>query len=1153
MLRLIQICLATIVGFSALGLSQTPNQSLQQGVVVKQQIKGGEKQVFTIPVNAPGQYLHVQIEQQGAILRAKLTPPSGGQSVGMDNPAGQFGPIYLAAISSVAGNYQLEIFSADSWANPVNFEITLDPLRPSRPEDQTIIAAQETFAEGRKQAWDNHWAEALPYYTEALRLWQTANDERSQALTHFALNEAYSGLGETKRPDAIRELEATLAIVNTSLAPNDWRIKAAALNDLGGHCRDSGQLDRAFSLLDQAYNLFLSHQDRRGQASALNNLAIANGQSGNYSLALQYVEKALPLREAENDEARALNIINSLGAASLRLGDLDKARTYYEQALEKWSKRPELTGDDRHRVGTLRNNLAVANEKLGHWDKALESYDLALTTFSEGDPGRPATLDSKGDFYTMLGDLKKASACYDQALAMLPPEKFNLDLKAGILVHIGQLFALQDNLSGAVTNFEQARSLNPAPPRLADVLTNLASALAAQGKFDEAMAAYDQALSIQLVLKDKRGQALALQKRGETYNLRKQNTPAVDDLKKALALWEELKDPRGRAATLNTLAHVEQDRGALKDALKYSDEVLSIVESQRTTLSNNQLRALYLATQENYYDLNIDLNIQLSKALGTEYLARAFATAEKARARVLLETLTEAEIDRVDADNNSDPQFKSLTEELRTTKAKLTAKGLTRTRVLNVTPNPVQVATLDQELDELAEKVRSLETQIRATNSRYATLTKPQPVTLSEAQQQLDGETLLLEYALGEKRSYVFAIAKNGPPAVVELASRNQIERAASRVTQVLANSNRPQKNESLAQATARTEKDFTDASTQLAQLVVEPVVTQLGDKRLAVVLDGSLQSIPFHALPVTKSSAAGSQAAHATETAATPLLLDHEIVYLPSASVLALQRQELANRKPAKHTIAILANPVFEPDDERVTNARKKKPENTAQTQPSQPNSPAAARTRSNLDDALRDVGVDHLTPLPFSQDEADAILTFVPKGEVLAAVGFDANRATAMSRVLAQYRTIHFATHGILNLEHPELSGIVLSLVDKTGAPQDGYLFLHDVYNLNLPAELVVLSACQTGLGKQVRGEGLIALTRGFMYAGAARLVASLWKVNDAATAALMKEFYKEMFMDGKKPAAALRGAQLKLRDTKRWSAPVYWAGFFIQGEWR
>ena len=151
-----------------------------------------------------------------------------------------------------------------------------------------------------------------------------------------------------------------------------------------------------------------------------------------------------------------------------------------------------------------------------------------------------------------------------------------------------------------------------------------------------------------------------------------------------------------------------------------------------------------------------------------------------------------------------------------------------------------------------------------------------------------------------------------------------------------------------------------------------------------------------------------------------------------------------------------------------------------------------------------------------------------------------------------LGKYRIVHFATHTLLNNVHPELSGIVLSLVDENGKPQNGFLRLLEIYNLRLSADLVVLSGCQTALGKQVKGEGLIGLTRGFMYAGAARVVVSLWEVNDEATAELMKKFYEAMFKKGMRPAAALRTAQLAMWKSPWWKAPYYWAGFELQGEY-
>ena len=179
---------------------------------------------------------------------------------------------------------------------------------------------------------------------------------------------------------------------------------------------------------------------------------------------------------------------------------------------------------------------------------------------------------------------------------------------------------------------------------------------------------------------------------------------------------------------------------------------------------------------------------------------------------------------------------------------------------------------------------------------------------------------------------------------------------------------------------------------------------------------------------------------------------------------------------------------------------------------------------------------------------------MRLVPRTNSLAAFDFAANRPVATSADLRQYRIVHFATHGLINSRHPDLSGIVLSLVDQEGKPQNGFLRLYDIYNMNLSAELVVLSACQTALGKDIKGEGLVGLTRAFMYAGASRIVASLWRTEDRATAVLMSRFYAHLLAgNGMSPAAALRKAQLSMWQDKRWRQPRYWAAFTLQGEWK
>jgi CHAT domain-containing protein len=201
----------------------------------------------------------------------------------------------------------------------------------------------------------------------------------------------------------------------------------------------------------------------------------------------------------------------------------------------------------------------------------------------------------------------------------------------------------------------------------------------------------------------------------------------------------------------------------------------------------------------------------------------------------------------------------------------------------------------------------------------------------------------------------------------------------------------------------------------------------------------------------------------------------------------------------------------------------------------------------------AIGDTRLPRLSRLPFTRQEARAISTLVAADQRLEATDFRASRTTVMSGDLSAYRLVHFATHGFFNSEQPELSGLVLSLVDRGGKTQDGFLRMSDIYNLRLPAEVVVLSACQTALGKEIRGEGVIGLTRGFMYAGARRVVASLWQVDDLATAELMRVFYEGMLTERLRPAAALRKAQRQLAQDRRWASPFFWSAFVLQGEWR
>jgi CHAT domain-containing protein len=398
---------------------------------------------------------------------------------------------------------------------------------------------------------------------------------------------------------------------------------------------------------------------------------------------------------------------------------------------------------------------------------------------------------------------------------------------------------------------------------------------------------------------------------------------------------------------------------------------------------------------------------------------------------------------------------------------------------------------------------------------------------------------MLMEYALGDDRSYLWVVTKN-KVSTYELPGRAEIEKAVRRFHDVLT-ANQPKINESYAQHVERVRQaneQLRNETAVISRLILAPMASELAGntRRLLVVADGALQFIPFQVLTLEHQRSDGGESSEGD----TPLIVDHEIINEPSASALSVLMSANADgTKAPENTLAMFADPVFEADDPRITSRIGATTRENAET--------------SEVERSFRDVDPSTASKIPrllASRDEAENVLALVPRGRSLKALGFDASRDLVTRSDLSNYHIIHFATHGLLNNEHPELSGIVLSLFNQRGEPQPGFLRLYDIYNLKLRADLVVLSACNTALGKEVRGEGLVGLTRGFMYAGASGVVASLWKVDDDATAELMKQFYRGMFQDKLTPAAALRQAQLSLKKQKRWQEPYYWAGFILQG---
>jgi CHAT domain-containing protein len=519
------------------------------------------------------------------------------------------------------------------------------------------------------------------------------------------------------------------------------------------------------------------------------------------------------------------------------------------------------------------------------------------------------------------------------------------------------------------------------------------------------------------------------------------------------------------------------------------------------------------------------------------YDAAALYWSERSKARTLLEALSEAYVDireGVDA---------GLLERQRTLHQQIDSAARRQTALLSGKHSAEQAEAAGKELDSLLAQFHDLEGQIRAASPRYAALTQPEPLDLKQIRKQvLDPETALLEFSLGRDHSYVWVVTTTGIGSY-ELPGREDIETLARSTYELLTARNRQLVKETPEQRRMRiaaADAAYPEAAMKLSRTILAAAISNLSAKRLLVVTEGALQFVPFGALPSPSSDAERE-----------PLAAGYEIVNVPSASTLALLRREAEGRQSAPNLLAVLADPVFDAGDPRIPAAHRS-------IAPNRADGPAVLSTvQREVERSARESSPTAEGPLfprlLYSRQEAESISLFAAPEKCLEALDFRASRNTAMSPELAHYRIIHFATHTFIDNVHPELSGIVFSLIDERGRAQDGFLRLHEIYNLRLPAELVVLSACQTALGKQIKGEGMIGLTRGFIYAGAERVVASLWEVDDEATAALMKSFYERMLNGNLRAAAALRAAQMTVSQHKRWRSPYYWAGFVLQGEWK
>ncbi|OUL23359.1 CHAT domain-containing tetratricopeptide repeat protein [Nostoc sp. 106C] len=981
-------------------------------------------------------------------------------------------------------------------------------------QDATSAAAMKATEEGMalyKQGTAESRRQAIEKWQQALVLWQKAGDKKWQASILLGISKVYADLGEKQK--ALEYFNNALPLFR---AVGDRGGEAETLNNIGKVYADLGEKQKALEYFNNALPLYRAVGNRRGEAETLNNIGKVYADLGEKQKALEYFNNALPLYRAVGNRRGEATTLNNIGRVYADLGEKQKASEFYNSALPLF----RAVGDQGGEATTL-NNIGGVYSALGEKQKALEYFNNALPLYrAVSDRGREATtLNNIGKVYADLGEKQKALEFYNSAL----PLRRVVGDRGGEATTINNIGGVYDALGEKQKALEFYNSALPLYRAVSDrggeatTLNNIGGVYSALGEKQKASEFYNSALPLFRAMGDRGGEATTLNNIGGVYSALGEKQKALEFYNSALPLRRAVGDRGGEATTLGNIALIERSRGNLQVARSNVEAAIKIIEDLRTKIDSKELRTSYFATQQDIYKFYIDLLMELHKkepSLGYDALALHYS--ERSRARSLIELLNEANAKILKGANQ---QLLAQERDLRQQIDALDTLRLNLQTSANKKDPKTQesIQKLTTEISNLLGQYQEVQTKIRANNPAYAKLTNPDPdkdiLKLPQIQQQLDKDTLLLQYSLGEERSYLWAVTPTSMQVYI-LPPREEIEKVATKFR------------ESLQQGTA-TDVLIPNAQ-QLSKLILAPVADKLPGKRLVIVADGGLQTIPFAAL------------ADVTGNKYQPLMVNHEIVNLPSASAIAFQRQQLANRKPAPKALAILADPVYSATDIRITG----KPEKSQL-------SPELEFERSALERSARSLKRDGWERLKNTATEAKEILKLIPAASSLEALDFDANYNWATSSALNQFRILHFATHGFVNQDQPELSGIVLSLVDQKGKNIRGYLRLADLFNQDYPAELIVLSACETGLGKDVNGEGLVGLTRGLMYAGAARVAVSLWKVNDEGTSVLMQEFYKQMLQQGKTPASALRAAQSKLWQDGR--SPDEWAAFTLQGEWR
>lgn len=845
---------------------------------------------------------------------------------------------------------------------------------------------------------------------------------------------------------------------------NNHDSHADTLAKKGDFARQIYAKDLSLVAYQASFEIYQKVGNKEAQARILNEIGRTYDQYGESYLSIDFYEKALLIAETTQNQELLVFILNGLGVAYSKIDRFEKAIGYLFQALE-------INKTETFQLVTL-SNTGFAYSGLAEIEKALLFYEQALVLAKKLKDGRNESIVTNNIAIEQikLGDLKNA--------------RNNLNLALAKFIEISDEFGQSSVLS-----------------RLGDIELR-------EGNTEKALELLRRALEIRIKIGDSIGEIYTRNLIGIAENILGHESNATENINKALEISRKIFSESAELTTVYNLAKIEATRGNLKIASDLMAKSIEKVELVRSKFISKTFQSSYFATKQKYYELYIDILMNMHKLSPNQnYDRAAFFISEKMRARTLLELLGTESTENKKVGSNV--EYESLNDQL----------TYLATQIIKLknssNNNTYEILRLEENLDKARTRLEILKTAIK--NSKQ--VRDNRPLGIDEVGELLDRDTALIQYSLGDKDSYAWLIT-NTEKIVFTLPSQTKIEKLAEKIYFLLTERNRDEI-ETLKDSEHRiklAEDEYLNVSSDLFKIVILPMKAHLSNKkRLIISPDKGLHIVPFAALSYNSKF----------------LVQQYELVVIPSVSSLSFIRQ---TKSLGVQKIAVFADPIFNTNDPRIGGISNEK------------SNLLASQTKiNNKRGSIREF---NFARLEGTMREAESIKKFFPKQSQFF-LGPKAKKEVVQN-LRETGLSLHFGTHSLVFHDNPQLSCVVFNLIDEQGHECPGFLTIEDILRMKIAPELVTLSSCQSAKGKEIPGEGVISLTRAFFYIGARRVVSSLWSVDDDSTAQLMSDFYKNI-SNGLMPSSALRQAQIAMLGTRQYKSPYYWAAFQLQGEWK